>query len=180
MFWVFSYGTVCLHWHFAPSAVILAVCSFSPGQTHPGVCDQSLQFVPEPPPEPGQCPIVTAWPATPTQPCCRAELTRAGGRRGVCAQSCQVDVSPWVPCTARAAGGAGGASTAGSGLNCTPESDPAILFWLLNSVYITNKRAIMGKPFYQYPVSMIWRLRAAGSQHRHKMLGRAFLCNLIL
>lgn len=53
-------------------------------------------------------------------------------------------------------------------------------FCYFNSVYITNKQAIMGKPFYQYPVSMIWRLRAAGFQHKHKMLGRAFLCNLIL
>lgn len=35
-------------------------------------------------------------------------------------------------------------------------------FCYFNPVYITNKQAIMGKPFYQYHVSMIWRLRAAG------------------
>lgn len=179
MFWVFSYGTVCLHWRFAPSAVILAVCSFS-------WADPSWCLWPEPP----VCPWATSRARAMSHCHCmtchphpallQGRTHRGGGRRGVCAQSCQVDVAPWVPCTARAAGGTGGASTAGSGLNCTPESDPAILFWLLNSVYITNKRAIMGKPFYQYPVSMIWRLRAAGSQHRHKMLGRAFLCNLIL
>lgn len=79
MFWVFSYGTVCLHWRFAPSALILAVCSFSWADPswclwpEPPVCPWAE--VPAPPPEPGQCHIVTAWPATPTQPCCRAELT---------------------------------------------------------------------------------------------------------
>lgn len=181
---------VC-HWLLALSAVILAVFSFFPGLNHFGVCELGpVRFPwgrgPRGTPRPRSDVMLSLddLPASPSLGRGRTHHGR-GNSREICPQCSQGEGGPVGALHSRGSvvrvqNGQGVPAELAQELSSSGKTSQESCFCYFNSVYITNKQAIMGKPFYQYPVSMIWRLRAAGFQHKHKMLGRAFLCNLIL